>query len=114
MIQIVTKYANEKEENAMKSQQMLMLVSAVSASLLLWACAPASQPTASATVTSAPTWTPMIPTDTPTPEPSATATTEPTEVVVLDYCVACHTDKDQLITTARVEAVVEKESEGVG
>ena len=57
---------------------------------------------------------------TPAPVPTNTAvpptpTMEPTEVVVeVDYCVSCHTDKEQLISAAKPEEVVEKESSGVG
>jgi hypothetical protein len=47
-------------------------------------------------------------------EPTTTPTTAPTEVVVVDYCAACHTDKEQLISTAHGEEASEKESEGVG
>ncbi len=31
-----------------------------------------------------------------------------------NYCLDCHTDKDQLIATAKVEEEVEKEDEGAG
>jgi hypothetical protein len=59
---------------------------------------------------------------TATPEPIPTSiaipptpTVEPTEVAVeVDYCVSCHTDKEQLISTAKPVEVVEKESSGVG
>lgn len=62
---------------------------------------------------------------TATPEPIPTSTTipptptiEPTatiEVVAdVDYCVDCHTDKEQLISTAKTEEVAEEESSGVG
>jgi len=57
---------------------------------------------------------------TPEPVPTSTAvpptpTIEPTEVVVeVDYCVSCHIDKEQLISTTKPEEVVEKESSGVG
>lgn len=100
----------------MKNHPYLILIGAIGAGLLLGACAATTQsaPTLAAAVTDAPTWTPASPTEEPTLEPSATSTVLPTEVVVLDYCVACHTDQDQLITTAKVEEVVEKESEGVG
>lgn len=50
-------------------------------------------------------------------EAAATATTAPTateEIAEVDQCVECHTDKDQLISTAKVEEEVEKESEGAG
>ena len=62
---------------------------------------------------------------TPEPVPANTAvpptpTTEPTveppvEVVVEeDYCVSCHTDKEQLIAVANPIVESESESSGVG
>jgi hypothetical protein len=42
----------------------------------------------------------------PTPIPEAEAPT--------NYCVSCHQDKEQLITTAAEEQVVEAESSGEG
>ena len=57
--------------------------------------------TQSATATTAPSATAV-----------STATQAPTEVV--DYCIDCHTDKDQLIQTAKVEEAKPKESEGAG
>ena len=60
---------------------------------------PAPEPTTVATKTSEPA---------PTPEP----TMEPTEMV--DYCVSCHTDKEQLISTAKPVVEAEAESSGVG
>lgn len=56
------------------------------------------------------------PTATPTQEPTATPTLEPTptEEVVADYCVECHTDKEELIATAKEEEPAESESKGVG
>ena len=48
----------------------------------------------------------------PTQEPTPELTVAPTEVV--DYCVECHIDKEQLIATAKPEQVVESESSGVG
>jgi hypothetical protein len=52
------------------------------------------------------------PTALPTEAPTSVPTPEPTEVV--DYCVNCHTDKEQLISTAKPEEVAEEESSGVG
>ena len=48
-------------------------------------------------------------TDTPTYTPPPTA-----EVVLVDECIACHTDKQRLIDTAAPVLVVESENEGVG
>ena len=62
-------------------------------------------------------------TATPEPVPTNTAipptpTVEPTEtvevIVQVDYCVDCHTDKEQLISTAKPEETAEEESSGVG
>ena len=51
----------------------------------------------------------MIP-PTPTVEPTATV-----EVILeVDYCVDCHTDKDQLISTGKPVVEAEAESSGVG
>lgn len=74
--------------------------------------------TACGSATAVPTATSMPPTPTatlaPTLAPSPTVASTPTEVVVTDACVTCHTDKDQLISTA--DQVVEEveESEGAG
>jgi hypothetical protein len=66
------------------------------------------EPTATATETPTPTET-VAPT--PTTEPTATA-----EVVAetSDECLACHSDKEQLIETAAPEEKVPSESSGVG
>lgn len=53
---------------------------------------------------SVPTETAVAPTARPTEEP----------VVEENYCISCHTDKEQLIATAKSEEVVEEESSGVG
>ena len=49
-------------------------------------------------------------------EDPTTAPAKPTEEVVeiVDYCISCHTDKEMLISTAKVEEVLESESSGVG
>jgi hypothetical protein len=44
----------------------------------------------------------------PTAEPTANALAEG------DYCLGCHSSKEQLISTAKPEEVVEEESKGVG
>ncbi len=47
----------------------------------------------------------------------APPTAEPTEeaVVEVDYCLSCHTDKEQLVATAKPEEeAAESESKGVG
>ena len=44
--------------------------------------------------------------------PATEVTTKPTDVV--DHCASCHTDKEQLISTAKPEEIVEKESSGAG
>jgi len=58
------------------------------------------------------------PTATPTnvqpQEATQTAAPTATTVAAENYCVECHTDKDQLIQTAKPEEEVESESEGVG
>ena len=49
--------------------------------------------------------TPTAVTDTPTQEVA----------VEVDYCISCHSDKDALIATAKIEEEVEEEeSSGVG
>ncbi len=54
----------------------------------------------------------------PTVEPTALEPVAPTATVqtvaAKDTCVECHTDKEQLIQTAKPEEVKPKESEGVG
>jgi hypothetical protein len=72
-----------------------------------------SEPVAVTEVPAVPT---IEPTATLTQEPTATPTLEPTptEVVVADYCIECHTDKEQLIATAKEEEPAESESKGVG
>lgn len=59
---------------------------------------------------------------TATEEPMEENTPEPTEVVVetpeveevVDYCVDCHTEKEQLIDTAKPIVEVVSENEGAG
>lgn len=77
---------------------------------LLAACAP--QPSVSAPVEAEPVGPEAVPTETtaPSPIPESTAT----ETAETDACVDCHTDKDQLILTAKVEEEIPEESEGTG
>ena len=60
---------------------------------------------------------------TPAPEPTLVLTEEPTSVPepqpteivkTVDYCVDCHTDKEQLVATGKPIVEVEGESSGVG
>ena len=53
-----------------------------------------------------------VPTSIPTKISEPTLAPEPTEMV--DYCVSCHTDKEQLISTAKPVIEAEGESSGVG
>lgn len=54
------------------------------------------------------------PTSVPPQEPTQTAAPTAMAVATVNYCVDCHTDKDQLIQTAKPEEEVESEDEGVG
>lgn len=86
----------------------------------------ASAPTAAAEEAATDTPEPIIPTPTSTQAPptptetlAPTATSQPTptqEVVaeVSDACLACHSDKNQLIETAAPEEKAPSESSGVG
>ena len=58
------------------------------------------------------TATPEEPVSTKTAAPTTESTMEP--AIEVDYCISCHTDKEQLINTAKPEEVVEEESKGVG
>lgn len=69
---------------------------------------PAKPATAVAQVTTAAT---AEATDAPTEAPTQTEAV-PAEQV--NYCVECHTDKDQLVDTAAPEEEVVEESEGAG
>jgi hypothetical protein len=50
------------------------------------------------------------------PEATATAVAFPATKLPeeVDHCAGCHTDKEELISTAKPEEVVEKESTGAG
>jgi len=64
------------------------------------------------TSTPEPTLEPEPTTPSPTEEPTPVPSPVPTEVV--DYCVDCHTDKEQLIAVAEPVLETESESSGVG
>jgi hypothetical protein len=56
-----------------------------------------------------------------TPAPEIVQPTEPAPIFISqkiepteNYCVSCHTDKEQLISTAKPEEMVESESSGAG
>lgn len=68
-----------------------------------------SSPTTAPSPTSSPT-----PTTVPSPTVAPSPTLSPTVVASNDSCIQCHTDKEQLIATAKEEEVVEKLSEGEG
>jgi hypothetical protein len=59
---------------------------------------------------------PAEPTTVPTITPEPVMLPEPTEVPteIVDYCVSCHTDKEQLVSTAKPVLEAEAESSGVG
>jgi hypothetical protein len=88
--------------------------------LLLAACGQAVTPAATLTPDTRPTAT--VRAATPTPDPNATktptvtptATTEPTATQVVDNCVECHTNKDNLVSHLKPTAAVVQESEGAG
>ena len=52
----------------------------------------------------------------PSPTAKSLPSAEPTANAIAegDYCLGCHTDKEQLISTAKQEEEVEEESKGVG
>lgn len=63
------------------------------------------------------TLVPATPTEEPVEEESAPAPEPDTvvsESVEVDHCLECHTDKDQLIATAKAEEEVIAENEGEG
>lgn len=74
-----------------------------------------ASPTALSTPTTAPSPT-SSPTATTVPSPTIapSPTSSPTAVLSNDSCIQCHTDKEQLIATAKEEEVVEQLSEGEG
>ncbi len=58
---------------------------------------------------------PVPPATEPAPATELPPTPKATEIVIEpDYCVECHTDKEQLIASAKPEEVVESESSGAG
>jgi len=56
---------------------------------------------------------PAIPTTIP-PTASSMPIDVPVAYTESDHCLSCHSDKQQLIDTAKPEEVVEKESTGAG
>lgn len=75
----------------------------------------APSPTSSATPTTVPSPTSSpTPTTVPSPTVAPSPTSSPTVVISNDSCIQCHTDKEQLIATAKEEEVVEQLSEGEG
>ena len=79
----------------MKTKFVSLLITII---FLLSACAPTATP---------------VPTATEKPVVTEPATEVPTEAAV-DECLACHTDKQRLIDTARPIVTAESESKGVG
>jgi hypothetical protein len=84
-----------------------------------------SAPTAVVEEATTATLAPPEPTATATEEPAPTETTAPTPTTeptpteeaiaeVADQCLACHSDKEQLINTAAPEEIIPSESSGVG
>lgn len=81
---------------------------------VLTACAsPQAVPTATSVP---PSPTVILPTETTAPTQTVAPTVEntPTEVAVVDECIACHTDKEQLIATGKPIEDEIVESEGAG
>lgn len=68
-----------------------------------------AEPTPTATATEPPPTETPVPTETPEPTP-----TEEVIAEVSDHCLACHSDKDQLVANAKPEEQAPSESSGVG
>ena len=84
--------------------------------LFLGACAPtaAIESTQPPTATELQTMTATLVPATATTEPTLAPSITPTEEVAADFCIQCHTDKEALIQTAKLDEPVKSESEGVG
>ncbi len=120
---------NYKNQNCMPALIRTLLILAVGLLLLigLTSCANEEPPaTVDWVLALRATKTEMAlnPPATKTPQPSATPTKEPTptseptatptEEVVGEACIGCHSDKERLISLAKPEEPAEEEFKGVG
>ena len=80
-------------------KRIRVILFATGFSLVMWACGSGAK-------TAEPTSIPPLATSIPLNVPIAYAKS--------DHCLDCHSDKQQLIDTAKPEEVVEKESTGAG
>lgn len=82
--------------------------------LLVSACSAPKTTPAATSAPAEPTAVSVAPTTAPAEPATPTVAVVPTEAAVVDQCISCHTDKEMLISTAKVEEEEVKESEGAG
>jgi hypothetical protein len=82
--------------------------------LLVSACAQATPLPEQAPTKILPSATARASSPTPDLRPTRTPTVMPSPTQAVDYCVNCHTNKDQLTQNLKPTVVAPKESEGTG